>query len=66
MKKLLNVLHIRRIIVIIAIAAILFGAVCYRKVPARIAAYDYRICDSCLGGMPEHGLYKRKNILPAI
>ena len=66
MKKLLNVLLLRRIMVIIALAVILIGIFCYRKAPTRIAAYDYRVCDSFRGGMPDYGLYKRRNILPVI
>ena len=54
------------IIAIIVIAAALIGVFYYRKAPVRIAAYDYRMCDSFRGGMPDYGLYKRRNILPTI
>ena len=66
MKKLLNVLSLRTIIAIIAVIVLLMGVFHYRKAPARVAAYDYRICDSFRSGMPDYGLYKRRNILPVI
>ena len=66
MKKLLNVRLLRRIIAIIVIAVALIGIFHYKKEPCRVAAYDYRVFDSFRGGMPDYGLYKRRNILPTI
>lgn len=66
MKKLLNVRLLCRITAIIVIAIALIGIFCYRKAPCRVAAYDYRMLDSYRGGMPDYGLYKRRNILPTI
>ena len=66
MKKLLNVSLLCRIVAIIAVSVLLYFMFFHRKVPARIAAYDYRICDSFRGGMPDYGLYKRKNLLSVI